>query len=171
MASTVVVRASRIAKAASLRPVTIGLIHVNKLPPQGGRCQQFRRRISTPRNGNQWNHRRHSEVHPGKIKCYQPQLLRTETVPDDQKRCASTTGGATPLTPEQRSTILDELLTSGNSNHDIGWRLLTDRDAITKTFHFVDFAQAWEFMGRVAALAEEANHHPEWFNVYNRVEV
>ena len=51
------------------------------------------------------------------------------------------------------------------------WELLQDRDAIAKTFHFVDFNQAWKFMGKVAELAEEINHHPEWFNVYNRVEV
>jgi len=53
----------------------------------------------------------------------------------------------------------------------MGWKLLDGRDAITKTFSFVDFNQAWEFMGKVAVLAEEMNHHPEWFNVYNRVEV
>jgi len=53
----------------------------------------------------------------------------------------------------------------------MGWKLVEGRDAITKTFHFVDFRQAWEFMGKAAVLAEEMNHHPEWFNVYNRVEV
>lgn len=79
---------------------------------------------------------------------------------------------AIALTPEQRSTTLDELLTQNNK-----WELAKDdsssssRDAITKTFHFVDFNQAWSFMGKVAVLAEEMNHHPEWFNVYNRVEV
>jgi 4a-hydroxytetrahydrobiopterin dehydratase len=49
--------------------------------------------------------------------------------------------------------------------------MVQDRDAITKTFHFLDFNQAWEFMSKVAVLAEEMGHHPEWFNVYNRVEV
>jgi len=56
----------------------------------------------------------------------------------------------------------------------MGWKLLEgddNRDAICKTYSFVDFNQAWEFMGKVAVVAEEMEHHPEWFNVYNRVEV
>jgi pterin-4a-carbinolamine dehydratase len=76
----------------------------------------------------------------------------------------------TALTPEQRSTILDKLLGFKHYSSD-GWKKVDDRDAITKTFHFVDFCQAWGFMSRVAKLAEEMNHHPEWYNVYNRVEV
>lgn len=76
----------------------------------------------------------------------------------------------TALTPEQRSTILDKLLGFKHYSSD-GWKKVDNRDAITKTFHFVDFNQAWGFMSRVAKLAEEMNHHPEWYNVYNRVEV
>ena len=76
----------------------------------------------------------------------------------------------TALTPEQRSTMLDKLLGFKHYSSD-GWKKVADRDAITKTFHFVDFVQAWGFMSRVAKLAEEMNHHPEWYNVYNRVEV
>jgi 4a-hydroxytetrahydrobiopterin dehydratase len=45
------------------------------------------------------------------------------------------------------------------------------RDAITRTFVFADFKAAWSFMSRVALHAEASDHHPEWFNVYNRVEV
>lgn len=75
---------------------------------------------------------------------------------------------AQALTGGQRRIILQKIL---SNNPQIGWRLTQDRDAITKTFHFVDFNQAWEFMSKVAVLAEEMNHHPEWFNVYNRVEV
>ena len=52
-----------------------------------------------------------------------------------------------------------------------GWSKVSDRDAIKKTFEFKDFNQAWAFMNRVALLAEKMDHHPEWFNVYNRVEV
>ena len=52
-----------------------------------------------------------------------------------------------------------------------GWIKLPVRSAISKTFLFKDFSQAWGFMSRCALLAEQLNHHPEWFNVYNRVEV
>jgi len=51
------------------------------------------------------------------------------------------------------------------------WRLVEGRDAITRAFHFKDFSAAWGFMSRVALLAEAQDHHPEWFNVYNRVEI
>jgi len=52
-----------------------------------------------------------------------------------------------------------------------GWSEVDGKDAITKTFEFSDFSQAWSFMSRTALLAEKMDHHPEWFNVYNRVEV
>lgn len=52
-----------------------------------------------------------------------------------------------------------------------GWRLVDGRDAITKTFTFPDFSAAFGFMARAALAAESMNHHPEWFNVWNRVEV
>lgn len=52
-----------------------------------------------------------------------------------------------------------------------GWTPAADRDAITKTFKFKDFNSAFAFMSRVALLAEKMDHHPEWFNVYNTVEV
>lgn len=52
-----------------------------------------------------------------------------------------------------------------------GWEKLADRDAIRKTFAFKNFSEAWAFMSRCALLAEKMVHHPEWFNVYNRVEV
>jgi len=79
-------------------------------------------------------------------------------------RCMSTAG----LTPEQRGKELGDLL---SKSPGMGWELLQDRDAIKKVFFFIDFAQAFRWMGSVADLAEEMNHHPEWFNVYNRVEV
>lgn len=49
------------------------------------------------------------------------------------------------------------------------WSLNTSRDAIHRTFLFKDFNEAWGFMTRSALVAEKINHHPEWFNVYNRV--
>jgi len=53
-----------------------------------------------------------------------------------------------------------------------GWRVAEgQRDAITCTYRFEDFNAAFGFMTRVALLAEKLDHHPEWFNVYNRVEV
>jgi 4a-hydroxytetrahydrobiopterin dehydratase len=51
------------------------------------------------------------------------------------------------------------------------WREVEGRDAITRTFRFKDFNEAFAFMARVALLAEKMDHHPEWFNVYNRVDV
>lgn len=51
------------------------------------------------------------------------------------------------------------------------WQKLADRDAITRSFTFKDFAAAWLFMNKVAAIAEAMNHHPEWSNVYNRVTI
>ncbi len=52
-----------------------------------------------------------------------------------------------------------------------GWSIATGRDAITKSFKFKDFNEAFGFMTRVALAAEKLDHHPEWSNVYNRVEV
>lgn len=52
-----------------------------------------------------------------------------------------------------------------------GWKLVEGRDAIAKSFTFDDFVTAFGWMTRVAIHAEKANHHPEWANTYNRVEV
>lgn len=66
------------------------------------------------------------------------------------------------LTDDERKAALAELT---DWSHD------TKRDALTRTFKFSDFVEAFGFMTRVAILAEKAEHHPEWHNVYNRVEV
>jgi 4a-hydroxytetrahydrobiopterin dehydratase len=51
------------------------------------------------------------------------------------------------------------------------WQLAKDREAISRKFQFVDFDAAFAFMARVALKAAAMGHHPEWFNVYNKVEV
>ena len=66
------------------------------------------------------------------------------------------------LSTADRATALAELP---------GWKEVAGRDAIHQTFRFEDFNQAFGFMARVALQAEKMNHHPEWFNVYNRVDV
>lgn len=51
------------------------------------------------------------------------------------------------------------------------WEEAEDRDAISKTFRFKNFNAAFGFMSRVALMAEKLDHHPEWSNVYNKVDV
>jgi 4a-hydroxytetrahydrobiopterin dehydratase len=51
------------------------------------------------------------------------------------------------------------------------WEGVAGRDAIRRAFRFADFSEAWGFMARVALLAEAQDHHPEWSNVYNRVDI
>jgi 4a-hydroxytetrahydrobiopterin dehydratase len=52
-----------------------------------------------------------------------------------------------------------------------GWSEVDGRDAISRKFTFKDFNEAFGFMARAALIAEKLDHHPEWFNVYNKVEV
>ena len=52
-----------------------------------------------------------------------------------------------------------------------GWSVVEGRDAVRKVYKFVDFKEAFSFMTRAALKAEQMNHHPEWFNVYNTVDV
>jgi 4a-hydroxytetrahydrobiopterin dehydratase len=52
-----------------------------------------------------------------------------------------------------------------------GWAEAVGRDAIKKSFQFRTFAEAWGFMSKVALAAEKMDHHPEWFNVYSKVEI
>jgi 4a-hydroxytetrahydrobiopterin dehydratase len=52
-----------------------------------------------------------------------------------------------------------------------GWSEAKNRDAITRQFTFRNFNEAFGFMTRAALIAEKLDHHPEWFNVYNKVEV
>ncbi|WDA39937.1 4a-hydroxytetrahydrobiopterin dehydratase [Erythrobacter sp. BLCC-B19] len=66
------------------------------------------------------------------------------------------------LTPEEIAELL-------KAHPD--WASAREGKAITRTFQFKDFSEAWGFMSRVALLAETQDHHPEWFNVYAKVEV
>ena len=52
-----------------------------------------------------------------------------------------------------------------------GWELANDDKAIRRQFRFMDFSEAFGFMSRAALAAEKLDHHPDWSNVYNRVEV
>ena len=51
------------------------------------------------------------------------------------------------------------------------WQVLPDRDAIAREWRFPDFVQAWGFLSRVALLAQQADHHPEWSNAYGKVRI
>jgi 4a-hydroxytetrahydrobiopterin dehydratase len=66
------------------------------------------------------------------------------------------------LDPSARTAALKELSL---------WHETPGRDAIGRKFEFRNFSEAFAFMTRSALLAESMDHHPEWFNVYNRVEV
>ena len=66
------------------------------------------------------------------------------------------------LSPEAASAMLAELP---------GWSMADDGNAIRRRFEFKNFSEAFGFMSRVALAAEKMDHHPEWLNIYNRVEV
>lgn len=66
--------------------------------------------------------------------------------------------------------LTDEARTAALAGLD-GWAVVEERDAIHKTFKFKDFNAAFGFMARVALMAEKMDHHPEWRNVWNTVEV
>jgi len=68
------------------------------------------------------------------------------------------------LSVADRSTILAPLISAG-------WTHIKASDAITKTFLFPDFIQAFGFMTKVAIKSETLNHHPEWKNIYSKVEI
>merc|ERR1711911_494608 len=85
-----------------------------------------------------------------------PLLLRTSSVLSRKM--------VSKLSTEERSAQLQPLLAKG-------WTMVKDRDAIYKEFLFKDFNQAFGFMTRVALKADKVDHHPEWFNVYNKVQI
>lgn len=69
-----------------------------------------------------------------------------------------------PLTESERTELLPDLGAAG-------WGGIAERDALRKIWKFKSFNEAWGFMSRVALAAEKMNHHPEWTNVYNVVDV
>jgi len=72
---------------------------------------------------------------------------------------------------------MTEKLGESDRNRDLpalgeaGWGAVPDRDAIRKIWRFRSFSEAWGFMSRAALAAEKLNHHPEWLNIYNVVDV
>ncbi|XP_055939283.1 probable pterin-4-alpha-carbinolamine dehydratase [Argiope bruennichi] len=68
------------------------------------------------------------------------------------------------LSDEERLTKVSPLLNSG-------WSMVENRDAIYKEFLFKNFNEAFGFMSRISMQAEKMDHHPEWFNVYNKVQI
>lgn len=66
------------------------------------------------------------------------------------------------LTTEARDAALKDMP---------GWSVVADRDAVTRTFEFRNFQEAFGWMTRIALIAEKMDHHPEWFNVYKTVTV
>jgi 4a-hydroxytetrahydrobiopterin dehydratase len=69
---------------------------------------------------------------------------------------------ATKLTDQERASLPQSLPS---------WSVRSDRDALHREFRFKNFSEAWGFMNRVALLAEQQDHHPEWFNVWNTVRI
>ena len=67
---------------------------------------------------------------------------------------------AEPMTEDQKTAALAA-----------GWKMAEGREALTKTFEFRNFNEAWGFMSRCALWAEKLDHHPEWFNVFKTVQV
>lgn len=71
---------------------------------------------------------------------------------------------ASLLTHEERQTMIPPL-------GETGWGAVPNRDALRKIWKFKNFSEAWGFMTRAALAAEKLNHHPEWSNIYNVVDV
>jgi 4a-hydroxytetrahydrobiopterin dehydratase len=76
---------------------------------------------------------------------------------------------------DQRGKTVIHKLTSDERTQQLAklnrWESMAERDAIRRTFEFADFNEAFGFMTRVAIKAQEMDHHPEWFNVYNKVDI
>ncbi|XP_008400170.1 pterin-4-alpha-carbinolamine dehydratase 2 [Poecilia reticulata] len=84
--------------------------------------------------------------------------------PPLHRNCSKMSSDSHWLSPADRDQLVMELRATG-------WMEVEDRDAIFKELHFKTFNQAFGFMSRVALQAEKMNHHPEWINVYNKVQI
>eukprot|EP01037_Dinobryon_pediforme_P009863 gene9867-9929_t len=148
--------------------------------------QAFIRQRNRPRGGHRAGIRAHqpgqhaqqcrfaNAVWPGQMQCLPRPQRKTDAAhqqpvpPAAGKIIGDKTARSIPtmaiaqLTPTERAAALATLPL---------WTLAEDGLAITRTINFADFAEAFGFMARVAIVAEKADHHPEWFNVYNRVEI
>ncbi|KAJ0004033.1 hypothetical protein NQD34_010247 [Periophthalmus magnuspinnatus] len=91
-------------------------------------------------------------------------LSRVSALLTRRDSAAHMSSGSHWLSSSEREQLLSELQESG-------WIEVENRDAIFKELHFKTFNQAFGFMSRVALQAEKMNHHPEWFNVYNKVQI
>ena len=68
-------------------------------------------------------------------------------------------------------SVLDQAALAAALSGLPGWRLADARNGIARSFAFADFGEAFAFMTRVALEAEKADHHPEWSNVWNKVDI
>ncbi|KAI9915110.1 hypothetical protein PsorP6_007045 [Peronosclerospora sorghi] len=89
--------------------------------------------------------------------------MRKLAVRGFMQRNLSTSATPRLLTDKERAEALKKITSK--------WEMVPNRDAIRRSFEFYDFNEAWGFMARAALLAEQMGHHPEWFNVYNRLDV
>ncbi|XP_038563742.1 pterin-4-alpha-carbinolamine dehydratase 2-like [Micropterus salmoides] len=97
--------------------------------------------------------------------CKRPFRLSSLLLPPlSGNNCSKMSSDSNWLSPSDRDQLVMELRATG-------WVEVDDRDAIFKELHFKTFNQAFGFMSRVALQAEKMNHHPEWFNVYNKVQI
>ncbi|XP_020784643.2 pterin-4-alpha-carbinolamine dehydratase 2-like [Boleophthalmus pectinirostris] len=91
-------------------------------------------------------------------------LSRVSALLARRHSAAHMSSGSHGLSSSERKQLLSEL-------REAGWVQVENRDAIFKELHFKTFNQAFGFMSRVALQAEKMNHHPEWSNVYNKVQI
>eukprot|EP00466_Bigelowiella_natans_P004395 jgi/Bigna1/47084/estExt_Genewise1.C_90245 len=94
-------------------------------------------------------------------------LLQGGAIKSAYRNTAACAFSAKATPPERLSS--EEL--SSHLSEMSEWKMASDKEAICRTLIFEDFVEAWGFMNSVALCAEKANHHPEWFNVYNKVEI